>query len=262
MQSVGAYYQCHKNAASFVRTIYSFKEYYPDSDIIVVNDGGYNYRPFCEKHKIKYTYIEKMNTVSSSLIFSSYDNCISFLKNLFDNLNNIKESHIILLEDDVRILKQHTKPFMYTINGCNKNERLNIIIENILKKKGYNGPFYYGGCGGCVIDKTFFQSIPFSEIEKLIHEIKNYPHLFASDILLSFIALYFGGSIGQYEEFAETWYPNIQELIINKNVAFLHQFKSEYEKNGIMPTHKELSELEDYLSSSPLVLEAILLKRN
>jgi len=246
-QSLGAFYQCHKNAASFVRTIKSFKQFYPNSDIIVVNDGGYNYKEFCEDNSIRYSYFEKSNTIKDATIFGSYEACILFLENLFISFKYIKETHILLLEDDVRVIKKHTLPFQYTINGCNKNELLHPIIQQILQQKGYNGPFYYGACGGCVIDKGFFESIDFSDIKKLMNEIKDYPQLFASDILLSFIALYFGGSIDQYDEFAELFFSDIKTRISENRVAFLHQYKFDYEKKGVFPNHEELCELKNYM---------------
>jgi len=202
-QSLGAYYQCHKNAVSFVRTIQSFQTYYPDNTIIVVNDGGYDYSEFCRDNGIPYRYIEKIPTKNNALLFTSYESCLFFLKNLFDSFSFIKESHILLLEDDVRVLKKHTKPFLYSVNGCNKNESLPLYAIHVLKQKGYKEPFYYGACGGCVLNKSFFQSIDFKEIEKLIYEMRDETEMFASDILLSFIAYYFGGTIEQYDEFAE-----------------------------------------------------------
>jgi hypothetical protein len=194
-QSLGAYYQCHKNAASFIRTIKSFKQFYPDSNIVVTNDGGYDYEEFCEDNSIRYSYFDKSDTIKDATIFGSYDACLFFLENLFNSFKYIKETHILLLEDDVRVLKRHTLPFCHSINGCNKNEQLNVVIQRILHKNGYTGPLYYGACGGCVIDKRFYESIEFEKIRTLIYEIKDYPDLFASDILLSFIALYFGGTI-------------------------------------------------------------------
>jgi hypothetical protein len=246
-QSLGAYYQCHKNAASFIRTLKSFQQFYTNSDIVVVNDGGYDYKEFCEKRNIWYIYKPKSETMNNALIFGSYDACIFFLKNLFESFKKIKETHILLLEDDVRVLKNHSVPFQYTINGCNEKEHLDIVLQKILQTKGYNGPYYFGACGGCVLEKSFFENIDFAEIENLIYKIKDFPNLFASDILLSFIVLYFGGTIGQHDEFAEMWYHDIYDRVNNNKTAFLHQYKTDYEKCGVFPTDKEMLELGNYV---------------
>jgi hypothetical protein len=246
-QTLGAYYQCHKNAASFVRTILSFKKYYADNTVVVVNDGGYNYSEFCKDNGIKYRYLEKMSTISDALLFNSYESCLFFLKNLFDSFSFIKETHVLLLEDDVRVLKTHTKSFLHSINGCNKNTCLPSYAVNVLINKGYTGPFFYGGCGGCVLNKSFFQSIDFKEIERLIYEMRDETQMFASDILISFIAYYFGGTIEQYDEFAEEWYHDKQQRINNHSVAFLHQYKSDYERFGVFPNEEELKLLKNYI---------------
>jgi hypothetical protein len=67
--------------------------------------------------------------------------------------------------------------------------------------------------------------------------------MFASDLLLSFITLYFGGTIGQYDEFAETWFSDIHIRKNNNSIAFLHQYKMDYEKYGVFPTEEEKKEL-------------------
>ena len=249
MQSLGAYYQCHKNAASFVRTIKSFKKYYPESDVVVVNDGGYNYEEFCRDNNIHYSYIEKTNTAKDALIFNNCDSSITFLENLYNGFKHIKQSHILLLEDDVRVLRRHTLPFSNTINGCNKNEKLRGILEELLRRRGYNGPLHYGACGGCIIDKHFFEAIDFNEIKQLIYSIKDYLGTFASDVLLSLIALYFGGTIDDYDEFAELWFKDIDSRLTGNRIAFLHQYKVDYEKNGVFPNDEELIELKNYISN-------------
>lgn len=244
--SLGAYYQCHKNPVSFIRAIKSFKQYYPSNNLVVVNDGGYNYKEFCMNNEIHYNYIKKDTSSTIGLMFKSYDQCIHFLKNLWQSFDTIKEDYILLLEDDVRVLKHHTMPFLYSINGCNYNESLPECAIQLLKNKGYNGPFYYGGCGGTVLDKNFFKAIPFNKVEELLDQISHFIEMYASDLLISLIALYYGGTIGQYDEFAETWYKDINERYQTSKIAFLHQYKKDYEIYGVYPTYEELLELKDY----------------
>jgi hypothetical protein len=100
-------------------------------------------------------------------------------------------------------------------------------MKQILREKGYKGHFYLGGCGGCVLDKAFYQRIPFAEVESLLRSVPPIP-VYASDVSLVFIALYYGGSIDNYSEFAETFYPNIKSLLAENKVAFLHQYKQDY----------------------------------
>jgi len=115
-------------------------------------------------------------------------------------------------------------------------------MQKILTENGYSGKFFYGACGGTVLLKSFFKEIEFPSI---IHLLNKLPEVFesdyGSDMLLSFITLYFGGTIGHHPEIAETWYKNINTLINDNKVSFLHQFKSDYDSYGekMSPSEKE-----------------------
>lgn len=231
--TLGAFYQCHKNPTSFLRTIKSFQTHYPESSIHVVNDGGYDYSEFCKTRGIKYKYFEKSSNTHASIYFSNKKHAIDFLSRLWNIINCIPETHFILLEDDVRVLRHHTVPFYYSINGCNFNEILPPSMQKILTENGYSGKFFYGAYGGTVLFTSFFKGIEFSSI---IHLLNKLPEVFepdyGSDMVLSFITLYFGGTIGDHPEIAETWYKNINTLINDNKVSFLHQFKSDYDSYG------------------------------
>lgn len=144
-----------------------------------------------------------------------------------------------MLEDDVRIVRRHTAQFKHTINGMNPDWELPEPMKQILRNKGYKGHFYLGGCGGCVLDKEFYQRIPFIEIEALLRSVPKLS-LYATDICFVFIALYYGGSINHYSEFAETFYPNLKSLFMENKIAFLNQFKQDYNKE---PTEDERKKL-------------------
>lgn len=242
MGTISAYYQCHKNPASFIRCVKSFLSAYPGSKMVVTNDGGHDYAKFCENNGIRYTYTAKTDTLNDALIFA-HPTCMLFLENLWKSLPCMDSTHVLLLEDDVRVVRKHTAEFNYTINGCNRNAILRNWAVWLLKEKGVNGPYFYGACGGCVIDRQFLQNIPFDQIVALMDRVKAMNITFASDEVLSFIVLYFGGSIGQYDEFAEMWYKDIGNRLQKNTVAFLHQFKKDYEKNGVFPTEAESAEL-------------------
>lgn len=233
LQTLGGYFQCYKNPTSFLRAIQSFRTVYPNSTIVVNNDGGHDYSIFCKNNSIPYTYYPKevihrpVSSTGSVLTFSVLTPIYNFIHRMWLSFPQYKETHLILLEDDVRILRHHTAPFKFTINGLNTRTLLREPLIHILENKGYNGTFHYGGCGGCVFDKTFLEQIPFADVDVLL---KSLPPLtsYNADELLTCIALYFGGSIGTYPEFIETWYPNSKQLCDEGKIAFLHQYKNDY----------------------------------
>jgi hypothetical protein len=248
-QTIGAYYQCHKNPASFIRTVKSFQKFYPERTIVVTNDGGHDYEEFCKDNNIIYKYKPKnsLNTKIDSTrrsCFQSHPDMYDYIKNLWTGFDSIKENYVLILEDDVRVLKKHTETFKYSINGCNYGVKFPPRAIRILHEIGYNGPLHYGACGGCVLDKNFFKNIPFYKVEELISKIGTYEEMYDGDLVISFIAVYFGGNIGQYGEFAETWFKNIEELHKMNGIAFLHQYKNDYQS---LPTEDEARELKNYL---------------
>lgn len=229
-QTLGAYYQCYKNPKSFLKTMESFQKHYPGSTIVISNDGGDDFSTYVksvESNNVHYTYYPKTRPPSKQLAYATIEPLLDFLSRLWSAFDKIPESHIVLLEDDVRIIRRHTLPFTNTINGMNPEWELPRVMKNELIGKGYKGHFYLGGCGGCVIDKEFYKRIPYTEVESLLKRLPPIP-VYASDVALVFLALYYGGSINHYEEFAEMFYPNISELLVENKVAFLHQVKHDY----------------------------------
>lgn len=224
-QTLAAFYQCHKQPRSFLLCLESFRKFYPDSSIYVVNDGGYDYSHYCRRIGADYSYVTRVSS-NDLLVFSSKATALTYLKRLWDSFSTFSESHVILLEDDVRVLRHHTLPFGHSINGCNHNVHLPVAMVEKLRQRGYGGPLFYGACGGCVLDKEFFASIPFAEVERLLDETPLQE--FYSDQLTSFIALYFGGTIGDYNEFYETFYADAIARLVADEVAFLHQYKYDY----------------------------------
>jgi hypothetical protein len=228
-QTLGAYYQCYKNPKSFLRVMNSFQTHYPQSTIVVSNDGGNDYSSYCASvtsNPVHYTYYPKTRPPSKQLAYRTVEPLLDFLSRLWKSFPMYKESHIVLLEDDVQILRRHTLPFQNTINGMNPAYELPKAMKDVLITKGYKGHFYLGGCGGCVISKLFYERIPFSEVEELMRKIT--VPVYASDVALVFLALYYGGSINSYDEFGEMFYPNIQSLLVENKLAFLHQYKLDY----------------------------------
>jgi hypothetical protein len=121
------------------------------------------------------------------------------------------------------------------MNGCNFQEHLYPELQRLLPPGSQT---FYGGCGGTILRKDFFESIPFETVERVVSELslRDYP----SDQILTFLTRKFGGAVGSYTDFAEEWYPNILELKAAGKVAVLHNYKKEY---GLPLMAEEAAEL-------------------
>lgn len=237
-QSLGAFYQCYRRPASFLRCIKSFLKQYPHATVVVDNDGGDNFSQACVRLGPNVHYTQHSRTPgqqeTASLVFSGPERLLQFLERLWRSFDVITEDFVLLLEDDVRVLKRHESLFQGAISGCNARERLPEPMNAALRARMRisSVPPGYGACGGCVLNRKFFQAIPYDLARQTLLSVKC--NEWASDQALSFICLVHGGTILPNEEFAETWYSDLKKRM--PRVAFLHKFKDDY---NAPPTEEE-----------------------
>ncbi len=234
--SIGAFYQCYKRPKAVISVISSFRKYYPDSDMYVVGDGGDDFSKLAEHFNVRYKN-ESFNTGNGvSNVFENPDRLISWLHRLVDAAKYIKEDYILLLEDDVLVMDVVRQQLPFTINGNNPAMQLGRNETKFLKKRNKSIPFwtrnyYWGGFGGCIVKKSFILE-HFTDVEGDIEKIRPHVHWdkFVSDIWISLLVLYHGGTIGPFKGLCETWYVDFDK---RKNelhdISILHQYKDLYE---------------------------------
>lgn len=239
MKKLAAFYQCYKQRKSLNYVLQKFRESYPTEKCFLVCDGGLDYLEESKKYNCEYKFLDKTET-NKNLTFNSPAACKEYISRFFSSIKELDEDYIIILEDDVVIFSRiNLEKLSAKINGCNKNEFLNKNVESILMNNGINLPsqkgFYYGACGGSILDVQFFKKAlkDKSSTEKIVNFYCSISpkDTWASDTILSFICYAYGGNIKQYEGYCETWYPDYKDLISSGNVKVLHQYKDLYEKN-------------------------------
>ena len=233
--SIGAFYQCFKRQEAVVSVVQSFRDYYPNEGVFMVCDGGYDYKKLAEHFGAHYEYEVSHVGNEKTTIFSSQDQLLTWLRRVYRAAEYLKEDYILVLEDDVSVRSEINEKLRFTINGVNKDVRLGREITSFLKKKNKSIPwwrlnYFWGGFGGCVINRKFILE-NFKNIEEDIKVLKPYVKydLYSSDIWLTILVLYHGGTIGPYEGLCETWYelyPFRRDF--KKDIAVLHQYKEIY----------------------------------
>ena len=233
MEKIGAYYQCYKNRESLNFVLENFRKNYIDSTVVLLCDGGYDFESEARNFNCHYFYETKLKT-KVNLIFENFESCVSYLERLKKSLNFINENFFILLEDDVYVIKTVTDSLFFDINGCNFNEFLSEKICKVLNDRlnKNHKKYFYGGFGGCILNKHFFINI-LSDEKKWKKDIgifyENSTTLdLASDKILSFLCIINNGTIGNYDGFCETWYNDYEKRMSNKTVEVLHQYKKYY----------------------------------
>ncbi len=237
--TIGAYYQCHKRPKAFLEVIKSFRSIYSNSDVHIISDNGYDYHIISNKFNCDFQKLENQACNGRQAVFRDSDGMIDWMIRLYNSTKNIKEDYIIILEDDVLIFNK-IKNLNFDLNGINKNENLGEELTEFLKTKNKSIPkniknYYFGGCGGAIIRKDFiinnFKPENFKKIvEELEKHIKGkHAGTYFSDFWLTIFILYYGGTIGQYDDYCEKWYGDYWfRKNILKNISVLHQEKKYY----------------------------------
>ena len=236
---IGAFYQCYKNKKAVDYVLSKYTENYPNSDVVLISDGGDDYKDIAEKYNCKYFFEENLNTGSQrALVFNNVESIIKYIDRISKYINLINAKYFLNLEDDVIVFKKtdHNE-LIYDINGCNFNEFLSPKLEKILKNYNSNlislNKIYFGGCGGCFFNIDFFKQIT-KDKQKLKIDIEEFFYNSAygepaADRVFSFLCYKNQGTIGQYKGFCETWHPDYETRKLNNSIEVLHQYKELYE---------------------------------
>jgi len=247
---IGAYYQAYKRPKCVQFVLDNYRKHYPDTDVVLVSDGGDDFFELAKQYNCHYFYEENLTCFHAPKEANKcgypriWDNNAEgkksaikkYMKRMGDKIKLIKQDYYILLEDDVFVIqKTNTEQLKYKINGNNPYHSYPKEIANYLVNKEH---LSYGGCGGCIFDKHFFIDVlnnedtdinidTYCELTKKYNEDGN-QHWWGSDTILSFLCYINEGTIGNYDGFCETWHHDIETRIKNKNIEILHQYKGLY----------------------------------
>lgn len=224
---LAAYYQCYKQPKAFEFVLQCFHQHHPSSPVTILSDNGNDYSQIAKHYGYSYIHSTTRAAQDNGLIFYSSTTMLEFIKRFITQVQQMDADWVLLLEDDVVVLKPiDTNSLHYTLNGINPNEYLPDALTRYLGKEDKQ---CYGGCGGSIISVPFIKGLVLAEV---LEECERMCEVLggkgASDIMLTAVVLRYGGTLGPYDGFAETWYPNIRELLNNQQVSVLHQYKNLY----------------------------------
>lgn len=234
--TIGAFYQCYRQPKALFGAISSFRKYYPASDIYMICDGGDDHSAVAKRFGCTYIHETAHLGNETSTVFETPDKMIVYLKRLREAAGHIKEDYVLLMEDDVLTMGTVSERLRYTVNGVNKGVHFGMKMTAFLKGRTRSIPFwtlryFWGAFGGCLIDRKFIVE-HFNDIDADIAELRKHMRKelpYSTDIWITLLTLYHGGSIGQYKGLCETWWQDYQERLKRGDVAFLHKYKDLYE---------------------------------
>lgn len=235
---LGAYYQVYKQHHCVDYVLSKYRRFYTNTDVVLISDGGDDYTHIAQKYKCNYTYEKNLSGEKSNkqhglsgLYFHTPQILIDYVTRFKTHISKIRQKYFILLEDDVVVLN-HTdvSTFNKQIYGKNIRESLPQPICKYLNAD----IIPYGGCGGNIFDKEFFVNA--LNTKDYTSDINHYCHLtkekWASDSILSYLCILYGGKLVEWSRFGNMWEKDIKTKLENNDIDILHDFKELYNKQG------------------------------
>ena len=163
-----AYIQVFNKTDRLEKCLSSFRDFYPDSSIILFSDGGEDLTNVADSFSCRYFHSE-VNTGLSSNGFSENE-ALEWLSRFKNSFILGKNPYILYLEDDVLIRGTISVPQESKILGAMENPIDDRVVDYFQEKYGFNfSSRKYGTCGGSIFHRETFLSI-FENIERMIRE--------------------------------------------------------------------------------------------
>lgn len=223
MNKLSAYLWGYKNYTAGVKSIETFRKFYPESDVFVRidTDGDlenyktelipYNVDISLQTKKIGYPgkFLPSGHDVGRD--YWPYENLHTWLKSIYDCCKITDSKYIIILEEDVFLLKPISiieKEFGVAI-VTNRNSFPYRIIKFIQDLNGNTNTIGYGACGGAIINTQLFIKgfdIAINHLRTEFDDISKRTHLVGwSDIMLQVIIMCARGDVIVNEQLVEPW---------------------------------------------------------
>ena len=235
---IGAYYQCFRQPKAFLCALGAYRRSYPSTTLVVLSDNGLDFSGAVARHGGQWIHDANQSGNDRTNALCSSAKAKMYLTRFFDGAKRMREPYFMLLEDDVHVVgRVSAASLRFDLTGCNNaGARMWPEIVADLKARGVDeaGARYYGGCGGSVFRTAFFQELPgkieaAGGLDALLDAYGTLNPKYDSDILLSYITLRFGGTVGgPPSEFGDLTNPDWQARAQRGEIKVLHDFKFLY----------------------------------
>ena len=161
----------------------NIRQHYPNSCYIILVDRGENYQTLAKKYNTEILYCQKYNGYPVQPYGYNPKQVIEFLERIYIGCIRCTEEYVMMVEEDVIVLKPITIPQNTIVMGYNTidgndypKEFIDFIIKNCNKEPNFKK---YGSCGGTIFHrKTFIEYFSvfrdFAE-NNLINVMQYYP---------------------------------------------------------------------------------------
>ena len=227
---VAAFFQCYKEPVATFHALTHFRRAYPKTTIVLLSDNGYNYSKMAQHFGAVYIHSTEDLGVATGPNKKSktHDFFKLYLKRLAHALSHIKERYFMWLEDDVRVCRPYTEPFLGVISG----DFINIITKkqfdscpSVVRILGdTTADRFFTGHGGAIYETAPFLSlITDTELtHPLIHDwpMSEFGHSLDNDLFFCLLCFIKGFPVAPLSEHKEGHERD--------SAAVLHQRKEYY----------------------------------
>lgn len=223
MKEVSAYLWGYRDYEAGAKSIQTFRQFYPDSDVFVRidTDGDLdNYKSSLQsfdvdiqlqKNKVGYPGKFSPSGHDAGREHWPYQNLHTWLNSIYDCCRLTYSKYMVILEEDVFLMKPISiikKEFGVAIVP-NKNQFPNRLIQFISNLNGNILTDGYGACGGAIINTQDFikgYEIGMNPLRQQFDEISQHTKLVGwSDMMLQVIVMIGGGSVVINDQLVEPW---------------------------------------------------------
>ena len=225
MNIITAHLQVHKNQSAVHEFLKRFRFHFPNVNLYIHGDNGYDYSSLKELYNFEYTH---WNTSISPRGLSG-GNWRGYLERVLITCNKFGGDWMLFLEEDVNTLHGNIifpNSDFAGIRGHNFTAQFTSYVKNLYPNLSN---IKYNMCGGSIckmkpliesIQNVLNGKINLDEISKLDNRIIHY-----SDVLISAILLLNGNVYGEWDQLSET-----ASGVFKSNPIFDHSWKEFYNK--------------------------------
>jgi hypothetical protein len=240
--SLDAIHFVFQNKIASEEAIRSFRKFNPESKYVVICDGGSDYSDVCFRNGCEYLHFEQNLGYPHPIYGHRKSNILEYLKRVHDAVSLCAASHIITMEDDVRIISgievKDSDEMLVTKNGLNNRihpDVIRIISENS-DVDGLRDNYYALGGGSIFRRKTFMDSYEkfLKFIEPHFDYLQSiYPTIGWTDCMMSLLFLFAGkhhtinSSLHELNPLGGEDYDGL-EVSLRDRYSILHHFKKNY----------------------------------
>lgn len=138
----------------------NIRKFYPDSSYIVLVDKGKNYYDLATKYNAEILYCQKKNSYPSQPHGYQKDQVLEFLQRMYIGCLRCVEDYVMLVEEDVYLVKPVTLPENTIVAGFNTtigNDYPQRFVDLITSWSGKEPEYKkYGACGGTIFHRLTF----------------------------------------------------------------------------------------------------------